>query len=949
MNRKGNGFNKVFWLIICLALMAGMAGIACAESNPNDFTFENGVIKKYKGSDTDVVIPAAINGQAVTTIGTSAFYDGEIVSVTVPEGVLTIEDYAFSWCRSLRKVSLPSTLTEMGDRVFDYCTSLEELTIPEKVTSVGTNIIYNCKQLRLVCILSPDMAFSENSFIKSETSSWATEQAPFYSAPIGSSTFQRLNQYGCRCAGYGSFTLKNPLSTDPSKRTRIPALDGQPLSLENQEGITVQKVVDFYTRSDWERNNGSWTYYQEEQEVTGNQWTYSGKGRFWDASDLMLLCRDAAGNEFWAGPFYVRYGVADLNEPKVISPILTRTKDDYPYVPFADMTLTWVPSEDAEYKLTLFEDSGMSLWGLWSSEYLPENSGTVPADQMPPSDRFYHVNVEVRSKTTGESVDSLGTGYFKVYGSELVSEQAVITRPFLNAPMANEEWAPVIPYTGDLRIAWQPVPNAVNYRVVLRAHRKSSGTHVELCSDEVRDGTEYTVPESRFSYYRTTDDYCFSLSVVAYDRYENCTGDTHWYYFHFDDEARPEVYIGAQSISMEAGQWTDVNPGETTLSWAAIAGADRYEYYLVRNDGKKYFTAQKGTVNAPDHQLTVSLEDGYRYILCLKAMDSTGFLTCGWYYMDAGAVDSPVILSPTADYTVAKSIHAAWTDTGAESYSVGLYRMGPDDKTEEYNVFGDKLSYYSQVVDERKGLTGTSCDFDASLLVGGGMYRILVTAHYTGGITAGSDFRFKVEGEPAYCPVLSGAVFSESAENPAVNFRCGKLKAVWQGNEDAVSYEMSLYTIGGTGQTQELIYVARGTAPELEIPSSAVREGNSYMLMLRSYDQNQFGLEYRRYFTVRNLAGPGSLKLPSSLEYIEEEAWMNDTGILCVSIPESVTNIGARAFSGCTSLVYIDIPGTVTSLGEDVFDGCANLMICAPEGSAAAEYARRNGISCVDP
>ncbi len=64
-------------------------------------------------------------------------------------------------------------------------------------------------------------------------------------------------------------------------------------------------------------------------------------------------------------------------------------------------------------------------------------------------------------------------------------------------------------------------------------------------------------------------------------------------------------------------------------------------------------------------------------------------------------------------------------------------------------------------------------------------------------------------------------------------------------------------------------------------------------------------------------------------------------------IPDGVTSIGDSAFKYCTGLIgSITIPASVTSIGDDAFRGCnENLVICAPEGSKAAEYANSHGIT----
>ena len=94
-------------------------------SNINDFVIENGVLKEYKGQGGDVVIP---------------------------EGVTTIDDWAFAWCQSLKNVVMPESVTSIGDRAFFGCSSLASIVIPEGVKSIGAEAFWRCSSLTSVVI-----------------------------------------------------------------------------------------------------------------------------------------------------------------------------------------------------------------------------------------------------------------------------------------------------------------------------------------------------------------------------------------------------------------------------------------------------------------------------------------------------------------------------------------------------------------------------------------------------------------------------------------------------------------------------------------------------------------------------------------------------------------------------------------------------------------------------
>ena len=64
-------------------------------------------------------IPSHKYGSRVTTIRGSAFSnENEIISATVPEGITTIETYAFLDCPNLTDVELPLSLKYIGEKTF---------------------------------------------------------------------------------------------------------------------------------------------------------------------------------------------------------------------------------------------------------------------------------------------------------------------------------------------------------------------------------------------------------------------------------------------------------------------------------------------------------------------------------------------------------------------------------------------------------------------------------------------------------------------------------------------------------------------------------------------------------------------------------------------------------------------------------------------------------------
>ena len=99
-------------------------------------------------SGRQLAIPAAIDGQPVVSIGTEAFYQCAVETVSIAEGVERIADRAFSWEHlpnsPLKSVSLPRTLTAIGDEAFRYSAALTNIDFPAALKYIGFEAFREC-------------------------------------------------------------------------------------------------------------------------------------------------------------------------------------------------------------------------------------------------------------------------------------------------------------------------------------------------------------------------------------------------------------------------------------------------------------------------------------------------------------------------------------------------------------------------------------------------------------------------------------------------------------------------------------------------------------------------------------------------------------------------------------------------------------------------------------
>jgi len=171
----------------------------------SDITINSNAVlsKSYSSSDNlndifpNLVSKRYIIGGDVTSIGDYAFYNVDITSVVIKNGVKKIGRYAFANCATMKYISIPESVHFVGvgafencqgvfydnlnlryvedclievldktlstytieegtnliaDGVFSNMTNLKILTIPDGITSIGGNAFYNCSGLTSISI-----------------------------------------------------------------------------------------------------------------------------------------------------------------------------------------------------------------------------------------------------------------------------------------------------------------------------------------------------------------------------------------------------------------------------------------------------------------------------------------------------------------------------------------------------------------------------------------------------------------------------------------------------------------------------------------------------------------------------------------------------------------------------------------------------------------------------
>jgi hypothetical protein len=133
------------FLLFLMFPMAVQAQCLCTTNSDNTMT-----IVEYDGSHGAVILPGAINGMPVTSIGLNAFfYHTNLTSVTIPTSLTIIGDCAFNYCTGLTNIMIGNSVTVIGFQAFGYC-PLTSVTIPDSVTTIGGSAFGTCANLTSV-------------------------------------------------------------------------------------------------------------------------------------------------------------------------------------------------------------------------------------------------------------------------------------------------------------------------------------------------------------------------------------------------------------------------------------------------------------------------------------------------------------------------------------------------------------------------------------------------------------------------------------------------------------------------------------------------------------------------------------------------------------------------------------------------------------------------------
>ena len=164
---------------------------------------ENGVLLWYNGVGGDVVIPDTVKeirggntwylGRRIDNVAghTGAFEGSNISSITIPDSVVSIGNWAFGGCSKLTSVVIPDSVTAIGNEVFRGCNNLSSVKLSNNIKSISDGLFLDCSNLSEIMIPAGISGIGANAF--QNCSSLVSITISDGITNIGNSAFENCN------------------------------------------------------------------------------------------------------------------------------------------------------------------------------------------------------------------------------------------------------------------------------------------------------------------------------------------------------------------------------------------------------------------------------------------------------------------------------------------------------------------------------------------------------------------------------------------------------------------------------------------------------------------------------------------------------------------------------------------------------------------------------------
>lgn len=166
---------KLKWLFMICAMVV-LIGIGRTDVQAEDLITEDGFeyfisspgeieIVNYHGSAESIIIPAEIDGKKVKSVYLKHNENRDIIKhVTISEGILSLDNFAFKDYHNLETVILPDSLNAIGAGAFLGCSNLKTINLPENLTELDYDTFKNCTSLKTIVLSNNITSIETDAF-----------------------------------------------------------------------------------------------------------------------------------------------------------------------------------------------------------------------------------------------------------------------------------------------------------------------------------------------------------------------------------------------------------------------------------------------------------------------------------------------------------------------------------------------------------------------------------------------------------------------------------------------------------------------------------------------------------------------------------------------------------------------------------------------------------------